>query len=40
MILSSATIRKVLDQCLLQDLEWMQGPDVWSTYTDPFQVNE
>ncbi|WP_144984463.1 CobW C-terminal domain-containing protein [Gimesia aquarii] len=33
-------IRKVLNQCLLQDLEWIQGPDVWSTYTDPFQINE
>jgi G3E family GTPase len=33
-------IRKVLDACLLQDLEWLQGPAVWSTYSDPFRVED
>lgn len=33
-------IRKVLDACLLQDLEWLQGPAVWSTYSDPFRVDD
>ncbi|WP_417396462.1 zinc metallochaperone GTPase ZigA [Gimesia chilikensis] len=33
-------IRKVLDRCLLQDSEWLDGPEVWSTYSDPFQVTE
>lgn len=27
-------IRKILAQCLFQDQEWLQGPDVWSRYTD------
>ena len=33
-------IKTVLDQCLLQDLEWLQGPEVWSAYFDPFKVND
>ncbi|QDT21440.1 zinc metallochaperone GTPase ZigA [Gimesia chilikensis] len=33
-------IRKVLDRCLLQDSEWGDGPEVWSTYPNPFQVTE
>lgn len=33
-------IRKVLDRCLLQDSEWLDGSEVWSTYSDPFQVTE
>ncbi|KAA0139382.1 GTP-binding protein [Gimesia chilikensis] len=33
-------IRKILDRCLLQDSEWIDGPEVWSTYPDPFQVTE
>ena len=33
-------VRRVLDQCLLQDLEWLQGPEVWATYDDPFKVND
>jgi len=33
-------IRAVLDECLLQDPEWLQGPDVWSEYSDPFKVDD
>lgn len=33
-------IRRILDRCLLQDSEWLDGPEVWSTYPDPFQVTE
>ena len=33
-------IRKVLDHCLLQDLEWLQGPQVWANYPDPFRVED
>lgn len=29
-------ITKVLDQCLLADSEFEQGPDVWAEYDDPF----
>lgn len=29
-------ITKVLDQCLLEDSEFEQGPDVWAGYDDPF----
>lgn len=29
-------ITKVLDQCLLADSEFEQGPDVWAGYDDPF----
>lgn len=32
-------IRAVLDQCLLQDDEWSQGPEIWATYSDPFQLS-
>ena len=29
-------IRSLLDSCLLTDLEYVQGPDVWVSYEDPY----
>lgn len=31
-------ITETLDQCLLTDWEYSQGPDIWSTFDDPFPV--
>ena len=29
-------ITEVLDQCLVTDLEFDQGPEVWAGFEDPF----
>ncbi|GAB4118586.1 MAG: zinc metallochaperone GTPase ZigA [Roseiflexaceae bacterium] len=34
--MDQATLMAMLDDCLLTDAEWQQGPDLWLTYADPF----
>ena len=33
---STPESRMLLDECLLDDLEFARGPKAWQTYTDPF----
>ena len=33
-------LRATLDNCLLTDLEFVQGPEAWSTLQDPFTLSE
>lgn len=34
--LDESALRTCLDACLLDDGEWLRGPEVWQTYEDPF----
>jgi G3E family GTPase len=34
--MDAARMRMLLDECLLDDLEFARGPKAWQTYTDPF----
>jgi len=34
--IDEANIRSLLDSCLLTDLEYVQGPEAWASYEDPF----
>lgn len=34
--LDQQTVERCLDSCLLTDLEFAQGPDVWANFDDPF----
>ncbi len=40
MEMDEANIRRLLDSCLLTDLEYVQGPEAWSAYEDPFPAVE
>lgn len=36
--MNESNIRQILEQCLLTDLEFVQGPDNWKQLPDPFPV--
>lgn len=34
--MTESSIREILERCLLTDLEFLQGPDIWELFPDPF----
>lgn len=38
--MDESSIRNILEQCLLTDLEFVQGPDYWEQLNDPFPAIE